>query len=53
MHPETLAALKQLAGALQRHPEDVAELAMASDLPDQLGRLIEDYFDPDAHDYEE
>lgn len=53
MHPETLAALRQLARALERQPQDVADVAMASDLPDQLDQLIANYFDPDEPDYEE
>jgi hypothetical protein len=42
MHEDTRAAARRLALALERHPEDLAELAVYGDLPAHLADLIDD-----------
>ncbi len=45
MHPDTIAAVRLLVLALERHPEDSATLAVYGDLPEHLVDLVDDYID--------
>ena len=47
MHPDTIAAVRLLVLALERHPEDLATLAVYGDLPEHLVDLVDDYIDDD------
>lgn len=48
MHPDTIAAVRLLVLALERHPEDLATLAVYGDLPEHLIDLVDDYIDDNA-----
>jgi len=50
MHPDTLAAVRLLVLALERHPEDLATMAIYGDMPEHLADLIDDYTDGDDDD---
>jgi hypothetical protein len=45
MHPDTLAAVRLLVLALERHPEDLAAMAVYGAMPEHLADLISDYLD--------
>ena len=45
MHPDTLAAVRLLVLALERHPEDLATMAVYGDMPEHLADLSDDYLD--------
>ena len=47
MHPDTIAAVRLLVLALERHPEDLATLAIYGDMPEHLIDLVDDYIDDD------
>jgi len=47
MHPDTIAAVRLLVLALERHPEDLATLAVYGDMPEHLLDLVDDYIDED------
>ncbi len=50
MHPDTIAAVRLLVLALERHPEDLATLAIYGDMGEHLLDLIDDYTDGDDDD---
>lgn len=45
VHPDTTAAVRLLVLALERHPEDLATLAVYGDMPEHLADLVDDYID--------
>ena len=45
MHPDTLAAVRLLVLALERHPEDLETLQVYGDMGEHLADLIDDYLD--------
>ena len=47
MHPDTIAAVRLLVLALERHPEDLATLAVYGDMPEHLLDLVDDCIDED------
>jgi hypothetical protein len=50
MHPDTLAAVRLLVLALERHPEDLETLQVYGDMGEHLLDLIDDYTDGDDDD---
>jgi hypothetical protein len=42
MHPDTLAAVRLLVLALEKHPEDLAVMAIYGGMAEHLADLIED-----------
>jgi hypothetical protein len=45
MHPDTIAAVRLLVLALERHPEDLEILEAYGGMPEHLADLISDYLD--------
>ncbi len=47
MHPDTIAALRLLALALDTHPEDIEVLTDYGNIPEHLVDAVDDYCDGD------
>lgn len=47
MHPDTQAAVRLLAMALEHHPEDLEILQIYGDMGEHLADLVADYIDDD------
>jgi len=45
MHPDTIAAARLLALALEAHPEDLEVLHIYGSMAEHLADLIDDYLD--------
>ncbi len=53
MHPDTIAAVRLLALALERHPEDLEILQTYGQMGEHLADLIDDYIDDDDEEEED
>lgn len=47
MHPDTIAAVRLLALALEHHPEDLEILQIYGGMGEHLADLVADYIDDD------
>jgi hypothetical protein len=50
MHPDTLAAVRLLVLALERHPEDLEIVQFYGGIDEHLSDLIHDYLDDTEED---